>query len=241
LVDRFQNDPDTRVFVANLVAGGQGINLTAAQQVVFNDLDWVPANHWQAEDRAYRIGQAGTVNVSYFCAEGTIDEFVASVLRAKAALIDAVVEGRGALPVDADLLSELEELVRSLSPRIASLPDDASGEAPVDRLLREAVQAARLREAAEEPRARRVLHRLPADAILALAKVLSGPVLKRYRAKSGSKAGEFYVLDVDGAGDVICGCAGFEYRGACAHARALKKALAEGTPLPEGIEVMGAG
>ena len=43
-----------RVFVANLIAGGVGLNLTAARQVVFNDLDWVPANHWQAEDRAYR-------------------------------------------------------------------------------------------------------------------------------------------------------------------------------------------
>ena len=68
LVDRFQNDPSVRVFVANLIAGGVGLNLTAARQVVFNDLDWVPANHWQAEDRAYRIGQTGTVNVTYFAA-----------------------------------------------------------------------------------------------------------------------------------------------------------------------------
>ena len=44
------------------------------------------------------------------------------------------------------------------------------------------------------------------------------------------------MLDVDGAGDVICSCPGFEYRGACTHARALKKALAEGTALPEGVE-----
>src|SRR6476619_5688898 len=41
LVDRFQNDADTRVFVANIIAGGTGLNLTAATQVGFNDLDWV--------------------------------------------------------------------------------------------------------------------------------------------------------------------------------------------------------
>ncbi len=98
LVDRFQNDPDARVFVANIVAGGTGLNLTAATQVVFNDLDWVPTNHWQAEDRAYRIGQTRTVNVTYFVARDTIDDFVQAVLERKAALINAIVEGTALAP-----------------------------------------------------------------------------------------------------------------------------------------------
>ena len=93
IVDRFQTDPTVRVFVANLVAGGVGITLTAARQVVFNDLDWVPANHWQAEDRAYRIGQTGAVNVTYLTAGGTVDEFVEHALQTKAALVDAVIDG----------------------------------------------------------------------------------------------------------------------------------------------------
>ena len=76
MVDRFQQDDRIRVFVANIIAGGIGTNLTAATQVVFNDLDWVPANHWQAEDRAYRIGQTRTVNVTYMVAADTIDDFV---------------------------------------------------------------------------------------------------------------------------------------------------------------------
>jgi SWI/SNF-related matrix-associated actin-dependent regulator of chromatin subfamily A-like protein 1 len=113
LVDRFQHDPAVRVFVANIVAGGVGITLTAARQVVFNDLDWVPANHWQAEDRAYRIGQTAAVNVTYFMAEGTVDEHVARLLRAKAALVDAVVAGRGAPADGGDLLAELAELLRA--------------------------------------------------------------------------------------------------------------------------------
>ena len=72
------------MFLANIIAGGIGLNLTAATQVVFNDLDWVPANHWQAEDRAYRIGQTRTVNVTYMVAADTIDDFVQSVLETKA-------------------------------------------------------------------------------------------------------------------------------------------------------------
>jgi SWI/SNF-related matrix-associated actin-dependent regulator of chromatin subfamily A-like protein 1 len=238
LVDRFQTDPNVKVFVANLVAGGVGITLTAARQVVFNDLDWVPANHWQAEDRAYRIGQTGTVNVTYLTAGQTIDDFVAATLRAKALLIESIVEGTGDAVAGGDLLSELEALLGSLSPGIASLPDRESGEDPVDRLLREAVAAVTAREAAEEVRAsRQALGALPAEAILALARVLSGPRTNRYRVRSSSGRGE-YTLDVDG-GDVMCSCPGFEYRGACKHARELKAALASGMPVPEGFEPTG--
>jgi hypothetical protein len=70
---------------------------------------------------------------------------------------------------------------------------------------------------------RDALRQLPADAILALARVLSGPTTQRYRASSSSKPGKFYVLDVDG-GDVSCTCPWFEYRSACSHARELKGA-----------------
>ena len=98
---------------------GVGINLTAGRQVVFNDLDWVPANHWQAEDRAYRIGQTGTVNVTYMIARGTVDEFVKTVLETKAALMDALVEGALLVSgkddeVQADVLSELKRMMNAL-------------------------------------------------------------------------------------------------------------------------------
>jgi hypothetical protein len=92
---------------------------------------------------------------------------------------------------------------------------------------------------AEQRTTREALRQLPADAILALARVLSGPATQRYRASSSSKAGKFYVLDVDG-GDVTCTCPGFEYRGACSHARELKAALTSRKSLPDGFEAVAA-
>ena len=54
IVDRLQHDDSVRVFAANIIAGGIGLDLTAARHVVFNDLDWVPAKHWQAGVRRRR-------------------------------------------------------------------------------------------------------------------------------------------------------------------------------------------
>ena len=81
---------------------------------MFNDLDWVPPNLWQAENRAYRVGRTGTVNLNYLTAAGlAVDEFVAHTLAAKAALVEAVVEGR-AIDDEAtcDVQSGLERIVR---------------------------------------------------------------------------------------------------------------------------------
>jgi len=207
---------------------------------VFNDLDWVPANHWQAEDRAYRIGQTGTVNVTYFSAAGTVDEFVSHALSVKTDLIEAVVGGgEASVASGGDLISELESLVGALSPGMASVADRESGEDPVDRLLREAVAAMAAREVPESLRsARDYLRQLPAEAIRALARVLSGPVVQRYRVASSSRPGAFYELDVEG-GDVTCSCSGFGYRGSCSHSRELKAARARGGEMPAGFEGLG--
>jgi SWI/SNF-related matrix-associated actin-dependent regulator 1 of chromatin subfamily A len=216
IVDAFQGNDDVRVLVANILVAGVGLNLTAARQVVFNDLDWVPANHWQAEDRAYRIGQTATVNVSYMVAAGTIDEFVARVLETKASLVEAVVEGR-AFP--ADVLTTLASLVSSFSPQLAEHNED---EDAVDRLLREVTRGFEQKSLiAAQARAR---SGLAADAIARLAQVLAGTPRARYRVRSSRKAGVYYVLEVDGP-DIVCDCPGFSYRGNCTHARTLKAAL----------------
>jgi hypothetical protein len=136
-VDRFQQDDGVRVFVANIVAGGVGINLTAARQVVFNDLDWVPANHWQAEDRAYRIGQTNTVHVTYICAEDTVDEFVAALLRIKEDIIGAVTDGGALQDGSGNVLEELQRLLHAMSPELADHGGGRMEPAAVASLMRQ--------------------------------------------------------------------------------------------------------
>ena len=76
----FQPNPDIRVAICNLIAGGVGITLTAGTHVIFQDLDWVPANHLQAEDRCYRLGQTERVTVEYLIDPVNAAEF-ASVMQ----------------------------------------------------------------------------------------------------------------------------------------------------------------
>ncbi len=109
-VDRFQEDPSVRVFVGNILAAGTGITLTAATQVFFNDLDWVPANHLQAEDRAYRIGQQRMVNVYYVTAPGTLDDTVWDVLSRKLAILEQLdYSKRGTEQVEVSVNDEVLE------------------------------------------------------------------------------------------------------------------------------------
>ena len=237
LVDRFQNDADVRVFIANIIAGGTGLTLTAATQVVFNDLDWVPTNHWQAEDRAYRIGQTRTVNVTYFVARDTIDDFVQAVLETKSALVNAIVEGEALAPgAGGDVLDELQHVLHSISSGADAMSDD-------DELIGELWHRASAEfrgthrvEAAGPVRTggQRETQAL-ARALEALVKALSGPSARRFRISSTSHTGvDYEIVAVDA--DVTCSCPGFEYRGQCRHARDVKAALATGQPVPPPFE-----
>lgn len=93
IVDTFQNDPSKVVFLGQIEAAGVGLTLTAAQTVLINDYPWTPGILYQAEDRAYRIGQEGTVNVYYQEAEGTFDSKLKVILDEKNAVIDAFESG----------------------------------------------------------------------------------------------------------------------------------------------------
>lgn len=96
-VDRFQTDPAVKVFIANIKAGGIGITLTAASIVMFADFDWSPKVNEQAEDRAHRIGQTGTVNVYYYVTKDTVEKDIMEVLRQKNEVISAILGERAEL------------------------------------------------------------------------------------------------------------------------------------------------
>jgi len=236
LVDRFQTDDDVRVFIANIIAGGTGLNLTAATQVVFNDLDWVPTNHWQAEDRAYRIGQTRTVNVTYFVARDTIDDFVQAVLETKSTLVNAIVDGNALAPgTGGDVLDELQRVLHSLSAGAADATEHGEDDELVGELLRRASEEVRAGHRADSDRPAHVRDERETQALAraleALVKVLSGPSARRFRISSASHKGvDYEIVAVDA--DVTCSCPGFEYRGQCRHARDVKAALAAGEPAP---------
>lgn len=89
-VDKFQNDDKIKIFISNIKAGGVGITLTAAEVVIMNDLSFVPSDHSQAEDRAYRYGQKNSVLVYYPVFENTIEMIVYNILQKKKNIIDQV-------------------------------------------------------------------------------------------------------------------------------------------------------
>ena len=89
-VDKFQNEDKIKVFVGNIKAAGVGLTLTSADVVIFNDLSFVPADHSQAEDRAYRIGQKNSVSVLYPIFENTIEGIIYDMLDRKKKIISTV-------------------------------------------------------------------------------------------------------------------------------------------------------
>lgn len=91
-VDRFQKDPSCKLFIGSIMAAGVGITLTAAAHVVFCELDWVPGNVSQAEDRAHRIGQRESVLVQHLVLEGSLDATMARRIIAKQDVIDKALD-----------------------------------------------------------------------------------------------------------------------------------------------------
>jgi SWI/SNF-related matrix-associated actin-dependent regulator 1 of chromatin subfamily A len=112
-IDDFENDDKIKVMILNIDAGGVGINLTAASIVMFADMDWVPGVHEQAEDRAHRIGQKGTVNVYYYVCLNTIEEDIVKLLNSKKGVVNAILEGNKRRIAKSSIGSEFLKLVSS--------------------------------------------------------------------------------------------------------------------------------
>jgi SWI/SNF-related matrix-associated actin-dependent regulator 1 of chromatin subfamily A len=110
-VDQFQDNPKVKVFVGNIKAAGVGITLTSAEAVIMNDLSFLPSDHAQSEDRAYRYGQKNNVLVYYPIFENTIEGIIYDILNNKKQVI-ATVMGDNQHPADAaeEILQRINNL-----------------------------------------------------------------------------------------------------------------------------------
>lgn len=99
-VEKFQTDPSCRLFIGNIIAAGTGITLTAASHVVFAELDWVPGNVSQAEDRCHRMGQTGSVLVQHLVVAGSIDAIMAKTIVYKQGVIEKALDPNAAADLE---------------------------------------------------------------------------------------------------------------------------------------------
>ncbi|MFM1903909.1 MAG: polymerase-associated protein RapA [Planctomycetota bacterium] len=108
-VARFQEDPDCRLFLVSLKAGGQGLNLTAADYIYILDPWWNPAVEAQAVDRAHRIGQTRRVFAYRLIARDTVEEKILALQAKKRELAESIVRADDTVisaltPEDVELL-----------------------------------------------------------------------------------------------------------------------------------------
>lgn len=94
-VERFQNDNNCKIAIGTIGAMGTGLTLNKASYVFFVDKLWNSGDNVQAEDRAHRIGTAGTVNIISIVAKGSVDEGVEEYLIENKDLFERIVDGKG--------------------------------------------------------------------------------------------------------------------------------------------------
>jgi len=110
-VDQFQENEKIKVFVGNLKAAGVGLTLTSAEVVIMNDLSFVPAEHSQAEDRAYRYGQKNNVLVYYPLFDNTIEGIIYDILNNKKQVIRTVMGDGEIEQTNGDMVEEILNLI----------------------------------------------------------------------------------------------------------------------------------
>ncbi|WP_404870919.1 SNF2-related protein (plasmid) [Kitasatospora griseola] len=103
MVDDFQAGR-LPVLVLSVRAGGTGLTLTAATEVIHYDSPWTSTARDQASDRAFRIGQTRTVHVRHLVARGTVEERIEKVVTHKSTLADAV------LPAGEHAFADMDEM-----------------------------------------------------------------------------------------------------------------------------------
>ncbi|PRY52854.1 SNF2 family DNA or RNA helicase [Arcticibacter pallidicorallinus] len=94
-VESFENDPEIRVFLISLKAGGTGLNLTAADYVYLVDPWWNPAVENQAIDRCHRIGQKNNIVAVRLICKDTIEEKIMDLQASKKGLANDLIKADG--------------------------------------------------------------------------------------------------------------------------------------------------
>jgi SNF2 family DNA or RNA helicase len=97
IVNSFQNDPENKIFLISLKAGGVGLNLTAADYVFILDPWWNPASEMQARNRAHRIGQDKSVFVYRYITSNSIEEKIVRLQEKKSKLADTFISSNNPL------------------------------------------------------------------------------------------------------------------------------------------------
>ena len=88
----FMEDPNVMVFIGQVIAAGVGLTLTVSRTLIFNNIDFVPGNDRQMEDRIYRIGQHRDVNIYYQIFRGTQYERMWNTVMKKELIINQVIK-----------------------------------------------------------------------------------------------------------------------------------------------------
>lgn len=92
IIKEFQENPNVQVFLGSLLAGGTGIDLTAANVVIHFDRWWNAAKEDQATGRIHRIGQVRNVQVYKLVTKGTLEERIDEIIARKKLLFEQFVE-----------------------------------------------------------------------------------------------------------------------------------------------------
>jgi SWI/SNF-related matrix-associated actin-dependent regulator of chromatin subfamily A-like protein 1 len=115
----FQRDPSVRLIICSLMAGKEGITLTAAANMLMVEFDWVPGNLEQAHDRIHRIGQAAElVTIWTLAAEDSLDGKLDELLRAKRVVTGSVLDGQANVLTEANVkMAAIADLLRRVKAR----------------------------------------------------------------------------------------------------------------------------
>ena len=94
VLNQFKTDPEIKVILLSLKAGGEGLNLQEASHVFLLEPWWNPAVELQAIHRAYRIGQKREVHATRFITKGTIEERMHEIQKSKQLIFEGTVDGK---------------------------------------------------------------------------------------------------------------------------------------------------